>query len=215
MENVKNPFKNAGTVLLILGVVDIGIMIYCIKNQISYSSSFNIFAVIAGIFLLKRGLKTAQIVSWLSVFFVCTFAVMLLAFPVFYPVNLLITQIKLNPVVMLSTIIFTLFFIVILVWLHLQLSSPSSLEYFKKAGYKISFPKSAAYLALAFTILSCSLFAFIFNGDSAEKAQALAKEQLGPNYNYHISNINWSNNSGSAVVTAYNSNEIRSVQVEW
>lgn len=41
-----------GKVLITVGVIDIGVMIYCIANEISYSSSFNIFAVIAGFFLM-------------------------------------------------------------------------------------------------------------------------------------------------------------------
>jgi len=44
--------RNVGWALLWLGVVDVGVMIYCIANNIGYSSSFNIFAIIAGVFLM-------------------------------------------------------------------------------------------------------------------------------------------------------------------
>ena len=40
--------KHVGLTLVVLGVIDIGLLIYCIANQISYSSSLNIFAVVAG-----------------------------------------------------------------------------------------------------------------------------------------------------------------------
>ena len=38
--------RRVGIVLLLAGLIDIGVMVYCIANDISYSSSFNIFAVI-------------------------------------------------------------------------------------------------------------------------------------------------------------------------
>ena len=34
-----------GLALIVFGLLDIGLMIYCIFNGVSYSSSFNIFAV--------------------------------------------------------------------------------------------------------------------------------------------------------------------------
>ena len=54
--------KRVGGVLLVVGLIDIGVMIYCAVNRISYSSSFNVFAVIAGIFLLRGSLGAASIV---------------------------------------------------------------------------------------------------------------------------------------------------------
>ena len=69
MEKSNNPFRTAGMALLIVGIIDIGIMIYCIANEIHYSSSFNIFAVIAGILLIRGGVKSARIIRWFSIFF--------------------------------------------------------------------------------------------------------------------------------------------------
>jgi hypothetical protein len=51
--------RKTGGVLLAVGLIDIAVMIYCIANQISYSSSFNIFAVVAGVFLLLGNLRAA------------------------------------------------------------------------------------------------------------------------------------------------------------
>ena len=43
--------RRVGLVLIAFGMLDIGVMIYCIANAINYSSSFNVFAVIAGIYV--------------------------------------------------------------------------------------------------------------------------------------------------------------------
>ena len=66
--------KRVGKVLIIIGLVDIAVMIYCIANSISYSSSFNIFAVIAGVFLYRGSLRTAVITTWLSSIFIVMLA---------------------------------------------------------------------------------------------------------------------------------------------
>ena len=215
MEEIDNPFRKAGIVLLIIGIIDIGVMAYCIANKISYSSSFNIFAVIAGALLMKGGIKTARVVRWFSAFFVIAFIGMLFLFPITMPLQLLATQIKLNPAGMLGSYAFLIIFIGVLIWVYKQLSTPSALAKLEQAGYKTGKPKTALYAALGIMVLGGVMFGFLFNSESAEKAKALAKEQLGDNYKYHISSLNMSGNKGSAVVTAYNSSEIKNVNVSW
>lgn len=216
MEEIDNPFRKAGIVLLIIGIIDIGVMIYCITNEISYSSSFNIFAVTAGILLMKGGVKTARVVRWFSAFFVIAFIGMLFLFPITMPIQLLATQIKLNPAGMLGSYAFSIIFIGVLVWIYRQLSTPGALAMLEQAGYKTGKPKSALYAAFGLMAIGGGvLFALIFNSESAEKAKALAKEKLGPDYEYHISSMQTYGNKGSAVVTAFKSNEIKNVQVKW
>jgi hypothetical protein len=44
--------RRVGIPLIAFGLFDIGVMIYGLINHINYSSSFNIFAVLAGIFAI-------------------------------------------------------------------------------------------------------------------------------------------------------------------
>ena len=215
MEDLNNPFRKAGIVLLVIGILDIGVMAYCIANKISYSSSFNIFAAIAGILLIKGGVKTARVIRWFSAFFVIAFIALLFIMPITTPMQLLITRFKVNTGGMLATYAISLVFIGILVWVYLQLSTSVALARLKEAGYKTGKPITALYAVLAMITLGGVLFFSIFNGESAERAKSLAKEQMGPNYQYHISSLNTSDNRGSAVVIAYNSSEIQHVQVKW
>ena len=69
METYRKNLKQIGSVLIVLGLLDICWMIYCISHKISYASSFNFFAVIAGIFLYRGNAKTAAIAAWFSAFF--------------------------------------------------------------------------------------------------------------------------------------------------
>jgi hypothetical protein len=52
--------KKAGLVLVIVGLMDIGLMIYAIASRVSYSSSLNVFAVVAGAFLLRGNLRAGD-----------------------------------------------------------------------------------------------------------------------------------------------------------
>ncbi len=215
MEEINNPFRKAGIVLLIVGVIDIGVMAYCIANKISYSSCFNIFAVITGALLMKGGIKTARLVRWFSAFFIIAFIGMLFLFPLTVPLQLIIIQVKLNPAGMLGSYAFSIVFIGVLIWVYKQLSTPDALTKLKQAGYKIGKPKSALYAALGTIILGGVMFGLLFNSESSEKAKALAKDQLGSGYEYHINSMHISGNKGSAIVTAFNSNEIKNIQVKW
>jgi len=215
MEEIDNPFKKAGMVLLVIGIIDIAVMAYCISNEISYSSSFNIFAVIAGIFLIKGSVKTARVVRWFSAFFIITFVVMIFLYPVIMPLELLVTRAKLNTASMLGSFSFSIIFMGVLLWLYKELSVPVALAKYESAGYKTGRPKSALFAVLGLIVFGGSLFALIMHGESADKAKTLAKEQLGESYEYHISSIRISGGKGSAVVVAYNSNEIKNINVNW
>lgn len=215
MENALNPFKRAGIALVVIGLLDIGVMIYCIMNGTSYSSSFNIVAVIAGIFLLRRGIKTARIIRWFTAFFISACLGVIILFPLLMPLDLLVTQLKLNPVGTLFSYGTPAIFLCILVWIYLELSSTCSKDLYKAKGYKSGHPKSALYASLVLIIMGCALFYFLLSGESASKAKELAKEQLGDSYKYHITSMTTSGARGSAVVTAYNKYEIKNLRVQW
>ncbi len=92
------PILNkTGRVLLIVGLIDVAVMIYCVVNQIAYSSSVNLFAVIAGVFLLRGSLRAASAVRWLSVFLLAALFSLALAWPFVQPADLTLTQIHLSP----------------------------------------------------------------------------------------------------------------------
>ena len=164
---------------------------------------------------MKGSVKTARVVRWFTSFFVIAFVCMLFLIPAVIPIQLLITQIKLNPAGMLGSYAFSLLFMGVLIWVYLQLSSPDSLAKLRQAGYRTGKPKTALFAALGIIAVGGILSTLIFTSDSATKARELARAQLGPNYQYHINSLNFSGNNGSAVVTAYNKNEIKYVRVKW
>jgi uncharacterized protein YjeT (DUF2065 family) len=77
--------RRVGVVLLVIGVADIGWMVYCIVNDISYRSSLNLFAVIAGILLIRGNLRAAATIRWFGVFFVAAGLTLFFTWPALQP----------------------------------------------------------------------------------------------------------------------------------
>jgi hypothetical protein len=80
--------KRVGTVLVVVGLLDVGVMVYCILNKVPYGSSFNIFAVIAGVLLIRGGgLRTASNIRLFSAFLPASFVTVLVAWPFMQPLD--------------------------------------------------------------------------------------------------------------------------------
>ena len=69
MEDYRSTLKQAGKILIIVGAIDIAAMIACIFAGQSYSSSLNVFALAAGIFLFRELHRAAlQLMRIIEVF---------------------------------------------------------------------------------------------------------------------------------------------------
>lgn len=211
--------KRAGVVLLVVGLLDIGVLIYCIANDLSYSSSFNIFAVIAGVFLLRGSLRAASVVRWLSVFMLAAFLTLILAWPLVQPWDLTVTEIRLNPWSAGGTVAFAALVFGLLAWLYSQLGRASVLAARAAAGRPNRDMRIPAAVGVGLVAILVAFLSVFLTGESASKAKSIAAQQLGDGYRYHVSSLNIQMNNGgkfvSSVVTAWNAKEIKSVPVRW
>ena len=215
MEEMNNTYRKVGYALLIAGILDICLMIWAISNKQGYSSSFNIFAVIAGIFLIKGSVKTARIVRWFSAFLLLAFGALLIIYPMIMPIDLLIVQFKLNATNILLSLMFSSVLLGFIFWVYKQLSNQESLASLEAAGYKTGKPKSALYVVVGMFIIGLAMVIPAFTGESATKALMLAKEQYDPDYKYHLTNLNFSGDHVNAIIIAYNNETVQNVKVEW
>lgn len=220
MDTQHNPIlKRVGAVLLVVGLIDIAVMIYCIANRISYSSSFNIFAVVAGIFLLRGSLRAASIVRWFAVFMLAAFVAWLIAWPFMQPFGLTLMQLRLNPGTSFATFAFMAFALGLLVWLIRELGREPVMAARAGAGRKQRDIRIPAAAGIGLVIVMGIFMALLLGGESADRAKSMAAQQVGPGYRLHVSSLNVAkNNQGtfvSGVVTAWNDNEIRNLPVHW
>jgi hypothetical protein len=211
--------KRTGLVLLVVGLVDMAVMVYCIANSISYSSSFNVFAVVAGVFLLRGSLRAASVVRWFSMFLLAGFLSLFVAWPYLQPIDLILTRFRLDRGSAVTTAALGVFVVGLLAWLYAQLGSASLLAARLAAGRPRRDMRIPAAAGIGLVILVSVFLSFLLGGESANKAKAVAAQQLGPAYRYHVSSLNIrKSNRGtfvSGVVTAWNDKEIRDVPVQW
>ncbi|MDP3835054.1 MAG: hypothetical protein Q8Q82_13920 [Hydrogenophaga sp.] len=211
--------KRTGLALLALGLIDIAVLIYCIAHRISYSSSFNIFAVIAGVLLLRGSLRTASAVRWLSAFMGAAFVAMLFVWPLVQPWELTFLQIRLSPFQSLFTLLIFILMVALLAWLYHQLGNQAVLDARSAAGRRARDMRIPAAIGVGMVVLLAAALPMLLEGDSGRKAKELAQQQLGTGYKYHVSSLRISKTSQStsvaAAVTAWNSEEVRTVPVSW
>jgi hypothetical protein len=210
--------QRCGWVLIVVGALDIAYMIWCIANQIAYSSSFNIFALVGGILLVRGGLKAARWVAALSTFMLAACVIGLLLMPFIYPFGYWLAVTR-HGTGMVVGLVIAAALLTLLAWVRQQVMHPEVRQAQLAAGLPPPRIKVPFALGVALPVLLVSLLRFMFRGDSAHEAIRRAEQQLGGNYHYVVTNMQVSSNmkekSVFAVVTAYNDTEIKSIQVRW
>ena len=202
--------------LVLVGVLDIGVMIYCIANELSYSSSLNIFALIAGVFLLKGHLGAVRYVTWFSAFmFSGLLLAFLIVFPWMQPLDYWLLVIRSHPIGSVAYVVLASAFFWMLFWVYRQLSLRAVMKARVAAGQHAGPPKSAFVAGAALAIFLAVMLQVTLKGAAAQEAKRLAAKQYGSEYSYFVSSINWSGNHVSARLTAYRENEAKEVAVEW
>lgn len=211
--------RMTGKVLFVIGLVDIAVMIYCITNSISYSSSLNIFAVVAGFFLLRGSLRAASVVRWFAVFSLAGACALVLAWPFMQPFSLTLTQIRLNPLATLAFVALLVATLLLLFWVQRQLGKPPIVAAIQAAGGKVRDMRLPTAMGAAIVALLATVVPFALSGVSGNKAESMVQQQLGAGYQYHVSSLNVSTSGQGkyvrATVTAWNEREVRTVPVEW
>lgn len=211
--------KKTGAVLLAVGLLDIAVMIYCIVNRIAYSSSFNIFALAAGIFLLRGSLRAAGAVRWFAVFMLAGFVTLAFIWPFLQPMDLTLTQLRLNPTAALLIAAFTLGLLLLLFWLQRELGQSPVLAARASAGRKVRDMRVPAGMGVGMVLVLVVSLSFLLGGAAAQKAVSIAEQKLGSTYRYHVSSLRIAKtDQGTFVtgaVTAWNAQQVRNVPVEW
>ena len=167
VENARREIlKRVGVPLIAFGLFDIGVMIYCLINHINYSSSFNIFAVLAGIFVWRGHPWWVQWASRASGFFLGAFIAAIIASPFLFPIDLGVREMQAHPLGAAGLAIYSLGAMTLLAWTHWQLRSPAVVP--SEPSVWVSWRPSALGAALAiciFTLVSVTL-----HGESSHTA---------------------------------------------
>lgn len=207
--------RRVGLAWIGFGLLDIGLMIYCLMQSHNYSSSFNLFAVILDLFLYRGSLGATTLVTWFSAFMLMLFAGGLLLAPLLQPVGLLVSLIRLHPGQCLLLGVYYATMVGLLIWTYRQIRSTPVLEARRESGRRTGRPQSAFLAGFLLVVFIGVLFNVLLKGSAGTKAVELARQKLGPDYHYAIQSIRVSGKAHSGVVAAYNAQEIKYVPVFW
>lgn len=213
MEDYRAILKRVGIVLIVVGALDIGVMIYCIANRIAYSSSFNIFAIIAGLFLYRGNLTSARVIAWFAAgYFTCFAVLLLVAFVA--PPDLWLTEFRLHPFLLCGELLEIVAVIVVPAWVYRELRSVPVLQARLAAGLTTAPPKIAFIISGLAIVTAVGASVFVQTGSYSIAALRIAQQQYGDGYKYHVSGMRFANGRVWAQLTAFNSNEIKDIIVE-
>jgi hypothetical protein len=209
--------KRVGVVLIIVGMLDIGQMIYCIVHGIYYSSSLNIFALIAGIFLLRGSLRAARIVLSFAMFNLTLFGCLFVAWPLLVPPGLVLTAVRLYPLWSLISFVFVTALLGLSFWVVRKLRSEPVLAARIRSGHKIPSVRAAFLTSMTLVSILGLLSIFTSNSEKGLRAKRSAAAQVGPGYRYQVTSMSVVILNGvtevSAIVTAWNNRQIRRIPV--
>jgi hypothetical protein len=218
--NIRPILRRVGILLIIAGLVDIGLGIYCITNGISYTSYLNVLSIIAGLLLLYGGARLTSIIRWLTLFYLTYLIGSIAILPLFHPLSLILLEFRLHPKSFLIPTVAMIGAIVVLCWVVRQLLKYPVVAARRAAGVgllRLSLPAVLAGMILV--VVTLVFFIYMLNGDAAEHAKQIAYAQLGSDYNYHVTTMNIEMKNGhkavSGVVTVWSDTDMRQIPVHW
>jgi hypothetical protein len=221
--NDESPYlpilKRVGVVLIVVGVIDIGSMIYCIVHRMNYRSSLNIFAVIAGVFLLRGSLRAAKAISLYGAFLLAGLLPFALALPVIFPLGLASAAFRIYPMESLASLAYVTVVLGSLFWVVRQLRSETILAASARSAVKVRSLTVPILAGAAIAAFAIPAMRSALSSDQAKRAEQIAAGEVPSGFDFCVTSMKTVRTSSgkkfSAVVTAWNDHEIRQVPVGW
>ncbi|MBB6245689.1 hypothetical protein [Rhodanobacter sp. A1T4] len=208
--------RRVGKVLIVVGLIDICFMVYCLANGKGYSSSLNIFALVAGIFLWRGSMRAARLVTRYSAFGLAGgLGLCLLLVPFMRPAGLWLAEFRLSPLVTLASIAMMVVMLGLLLWTYREMRSPAVVAGLVAASEDSAVPVRYFVIGALIPLFIAVIFHFTLHGDIGAKAIELAKAKYGDSYQYSPTSFSEAGSHASVTLDAYNSHEIKSVTVGW
>jgi hypothetical protein len=210
--------KRSGSVLLAVGIIS-GVVTIARPAVTGPCLAGAAIAIVAGAYLVWGGPRAALWVRTLAVFMLAAGISALIAAAFSQPLDLTITQIRLDPRDFAVAGAVALFVVGVLLWVMLELGRPPVQDAIASARIRRWNMRMPAQAGSGVVILVGLLLWLMLHGQTAAIATSLAFQQLGPDYRYHLSWISNSNSghgtSVTGVVTAWNHEEIKTVLLHW
>jgi hypothetical protein len=209
-----------GVVLVVVGLFDIAFMVWCIVHRQSYAS-FNIFAVVAGVSLVRGSLRTARTVEFFATFMLVGFCGVVLVMPFMFPLDYweAVIRHQIGAVQFIASVGVFVVVVVLLGWVRHEMGRPEIRQAQSAAGLAPRFMALAVAMGVGIPVLGLIVMAVMSRSDTAREAIRRAELQLGGKYRYVITGMKTSSGARgttvNATIAAYSDSEVRSVQLQW
>ena len=211
--------KRCGIIFLMVGLLDIGLLFYCIRHSIPVKSSLSMIGIIGGVYLLRGNLRTAAFMQWGSVFLSTLLISWLLILPWLLPGSLVALAVRLNPLTVPVGLAFVFTLIGAFLWTARDLGSEPVAHARAEIGRKPIRVRFPLLFGALLPVIATGLFVALQSSAVGQRAVAEAREDQGPEYRYFLTGIHCTWNAEESwylgKVTAWDDHEIVELQVSW
>jgi len=211
-------FRRVGWALIALGIADTALLAWSLARDVFYPSPFNVFALAAGVLVLRGSVATVAVVRWTVAFTLASIAAALPLAPVLVAPDFMRTLARLHPVWAAAGLAATGLTVLMLIWIQYELGRGAATAALAAIG-KLWRLWAAVLAGLGATLILGGLIAVMLRGEFAEEAVARAQAQLGTGFRYQVLTLGvFFERRGpyaSAQVAGWNDSEIRIVPIRW
>ncbi|MEZ5717548.1 MAG: hypothetical protein R3E55_03500 [Burkholderiaceae bacterium] len=211
--------RRAGAVLLAAGLIDLAALAYSLAQGQAYVSGFNLFAVVAGVFMLRGSLQAALVVRWLSVWMLAALLATVFVLPFMQPFSLTFAQLRLGIGPAPASIGLAVLVTALLGWLAWQLGREPVCAARAARHLKPWSMTPPALVGVALVVGLGAAAAVLRGGEAAAHARELAAQQVTPDYRLHVRAVSKTRSGQgtriTATVTAWTDSDIKTVPVQW
>jgi hypothetical protein len=202
-----------------VGVIDLVVTIVRHAEAGWYPAILDCLAIGCGGVLLSEGPRAGLWARSIAAFLLSAGVVAIVAVPFYQPFSLTIAELRAAmPGIAVKGAEFA-GLLGLLAWVVHHLGRPALQEWIDRGNFRRWSMWVPAQAGGAVVLLIGFLFWLSLHGQSAQLAESLAMQQLGPGYRYHLSWISSARTdhgtSVSGVVTAWNDRELKTVLLHW
>jgi hypothetical protein len=211
-------FRRVGWTLVAIGAADTAVLVWALARDLFYPSPFNVFALAAGVLMLRGNVTTAALVRWTLAFTLASIAAALPLAPVLVDTDFMRAVARLHPAWTGAALAALAVTVLLFGWMQYELERGVIAALLAEAGKRWRL-RGAVLAGLAATLVLVGLVAVMLRGEFADEAVSRAKSQLGSGYRYQVVMLGvFFERRGpyvSARVAGWNEREIRVVPIRW
>jgi len=211
-------FRRVGWALVALGVADIAVFVWSLQRDVFYPSSFNVFAVAAGLLMIRGNVTAAALVRWTVAFTLACIAALLPIAPVLVDPGFMRALGRVHPVGTSLALAGLAGCVLLFAWMQFELERAVVTAALAAAGKRWRL-RGAVLAGAVMTLVLAGLIAVLLRGEFAVQAADRAAAQLGTGYRYQVLTLGVFFERRGPYVTAsvagWNEHEVRVVPVRW